>query len=669
MKKLQYILLVLVLVLASCNNKDSIWNVMGDMDSRVSTLETLCQEMNTNIAALETLIKAQNNGDYITNVTEIRNGNTIVGYTITFNHHDPITIYNGTNGKDGRDGVDGYKPTVGAKQDTDGVYYWTVDGNWLTDANGNKIRVTGEKGDKGDKGDTGDKGQDGQDGTDGTDGTNGVNGNTPQLKIENNYWYISYDGTNWTQLGKATGADGKNGRDGKDGKDGTNGTNGSDGAKGDKGEKGDKGDKGDAGDTIFRSVTQDDNYVYFTLADGTLIKLPKNGGTGTGGTHADDDIIEFKDLNVKYALLRHKPEIDTNHDGEISYAEAKAVKRIIIKNNTDIVSFKELQYFENLTSVNFQSCSKLFELELPKSLDSIPNDAFSYCESLTNFKVHANCKYIGGAAFFGCTSMSTITFEEGSQCEYIGHGAFSSCSSLINIELPNSVRYIGEGVLTGCVKLRSITFPEGYTDGEYPPFFDGDGDTYTDLQTIVWNSIDCSVNFSGNNLMYSGYYYGLSCYGRNKYGSMVCAASNITEILLGDKVTRIPDALCYMTSIQNLVIPPSVIYIGNASFAYCSKLTNVTIPDNVEIIGKFAFQRCEKLTEVTIGKKVASVESVFDGCYALKKIYCKAQQPPIIDNSSFTTSVSVIYVPRESVNDYRATWSNYASKILGYDFE
>lgn len=261
MKKLQYILLVLVLVLASCNNKDSIWNVMGDMDSRVSTLETLCQEMNTNIAALETLIKAQNNGDYITNVTEIRNGNTIVGYTITFNHHDPITIYNGTNGKDGRDGVDGYKPTVGAKQDTDGVYYWTVDGNWLTDANGNKIRVTGEKGEKGDKGDTGDKGQDGQDGTDGTDGTNGVNGNTPQLKIENNYWYISYDGTNWTQLGKATGADGK------DGQDGTNG---------------DKGDKGDKGDSMFSSVTQDDNYVYFTLADGTIIKIAKNGSSGSG---------------------------------------------------------------------------------------------------------------------------------------------------------------------------------------------------------------------------------------------------------------------------------------------------------------------------------------------------------------------------------------------------
>ena len=277
MKKLTTILLALVLVLTGCNNKDSIWNVMDDIDSRVSRLEALCQEMNTNIEALEALIKAQGDGDYITNITEIRNGSTVIGYTITFKTHEPITVYNGTNGKDGKDGTNGYTPVIGAKQDTDGIYYWTVDGNWLTDADGNKLRVSGEKGDKGDKGDQGDKGQDG------ADGTNGVNGNTPQLKIDGGYWYLSYDGTNWTRLGKATGENGLNGtdgKDGKDGKDGLNGTNGTDGAKGD------KGDKGDAGDTMFRSVTQDANYVYFTLADGTLIKIAKKGnGSSTTTTN------------------------------------------------------------------------------------------------------------------------------------------------------------------------------------------------------------------------------------------------------------------------------------------------------------------------------------------------------------------------------------------------
>jgi hypothetical protein len=154
----------------------------------------------------------------------------VIGYTITFGKHDPITIYHGQDGKDGADGKDGQDgsanaPVIGVAQDTDGVYYWTLNGEWLLDDNGNKLPVSGK------------------------DGQNGANGTMPQLKIEEGYWYISYDnGATWTQLGKATGEDGLNGG---------------------------KGDKGDTGDSMFQSVTQDENYVYFTLADGTVIKIAK----------------------------------------------------------------------------------------------------------------------------------------------------------------------------------------------------------------------------------------------------------------------------------------------------------------------------------------------------------------------------------------------------------
>ena len=533
MKKLQYILLALAFVLAGCNNKDSIWNVMDDMDSRIATLEVLCQEMNTNISALETLIKVQNNGDYITNITEIRNGSTIVGYTITFKNHEPVTIYNGTNGKDGRDGVDGYKPTVGAKQDTDGIYYWTVDGDWLTDANGNKIPVTGEKGDKGDKGDTGDKGQDGQDGTDGTDGTNGVNGNTPQLKIENNYWYISYDGgTNWTKLGKATG---------EDGKDGTNGTNGSDGAKGDKGEKG---DKGDAGDTMFQSVTQDTNYVYFTLADGTLIKIAKNG-SGNSGTHADDDFIEFKDLHVKSALLRHTPEIDTNHDGEISYAEAKAVKRMSI-NDPDVISFRELQYFTELTYVSFYKSYKLYDLVLPEKLDSLGSNSFG--------------RYL------------EFTYRED------GYDRYNTHTSI----------------------LRSITIPSGCK------FIGSEAFAYSNLREIVFKSQSFSID--------------------------------------------------------------------KRAFYECRLLTDIEFPDNGAIsIGAEAFYSCRNLQTVILGNGVVSIgKQAFElGNDNIVTFYVKATEPPIVDSDAFLYSNILIYVPQESLTKYRTAngWKNYASQIVGYDFE
>jgi hypothetical protein len=76
--------------------------------------------------------------------------------------------------------------------------------------------------------------------TTGQDGASGANGVTPKLKIENGYWYVSYnEGVNWTKLSKATGADGED------------------------------------GDAFFKSVTEDDKYVSLTLSDGTVIRVPK----------------------------------------------------------------------------------------------------------------------------------------------------------------------------------------------------------------------------------------------------------------------------------------------------------------------------------------------------------------------------------------------------------
>lgn len=245
MKKYFFIYLFALSALIGCKDNSGLYGLLTDYDSRVAALEQMCIEMNTNIIALQTIINVQQTGDYITSITPIMEGGVEVGYTITFANHDPITIYHGkdgTDGKDGKDGKDGtsgtgsdgHTPIIGVAQDTDGVYYWTVDGEWLLDENGNKLRVTGE---------------DGKDGT----GTSGENGVTPQLKIEADYWYVSYDnGATWTQLGKAKGD------------------------KGDQGDPGDPGSDGTDGDSMFQSVTQDESHVYFTLNDGTVIVINKD---------------------------------------------------------------------------------------------------------------------------------------------------------------------------------------------------------------------------------------------------------------------------------------------------------------------------------------------------------------------------------------------------------
>ena len=271
MKTRLLILLAIVCAsLSSCYNDEALRSQLEDHEQRISSLETLCKKMNTNITSLQSLVEALQMNDYVTWVAPVMEGGKEVGYTITFSSSNSITIYHGkdgaagapgqdgADGEDGADGKDGWTPVIGVKQDADGKYYWTLDGEWLLDENGSKIPTTGADGKDGapgqdgadgapgQDGSDGKDGADGEDGKDGQDGVDGKDGVTPELKIEDDYWYVTYDGgQTWHQLGKATG---ENGVDGKDGQD---------------------------GDAFFEGVdTSDPDYVVLTLIDGTVIKIP-----------------------------------------------------------------------------------------------------------------------------------------------------------------------------------------------------------------------------------------------------------------------------------------------------------------------------------------------------------------------------------------------------------
>ena len=263
MKKWAYaIALLSAVTLSSCSQYDDtlLQNRVGTLEADVKNLKELCSQMNTNISAMQSIVNAIQNNDYVTGVAPVMKNGVEIGYTILFSKSNSITIYHGTDGrdgtdgkdgKDGRDGIDGtngYTPVIGVQKDSDGVYYWTLDGKWLTDISGNKIKAVGKDGKDGKDGlNGGADGKDGENGTDGKDGKDGVDGKdgiTPKLKIEDDWWYISYDeGQSWTKLSKAKG---------EDGKDGING-----------------------GDSFFKSVdTTNKDFIVFILSDGSQLKLP-----------------------------------------------------------------------------------------------------------------------------------------------------------------------------------------------------------------------------------------------------------------------------------------------------------------------------------------------------------------------------------------------------------
>ena len=389
--------------------------------SAFEALQRLCNETNTNLSALQTIVTALQTNDYITSVDPLTENGKVVGYTIKFAKSNPIVIY---NGKDGTDGVDGNTPVIGVKKDGDGIYYWTLDGEFII-VDGQKIKAQG---------------------TDGSDGADGV---TPKLEIREGYWWISYDnGTNWTQLGKATGEDGKD------------------------------------ADSI--KITQDENNVYFELADGTVITISKTGQSVDPNIiqFADENVKKLcvgmwdtnGDLELSYDEAATVTSLGTTFTGnseiqifnelkhftgltvlDDAFSGCSNLWKVTIPVNVESMTFNNFKGCVSLKTITFEKGSKLKAFTGGHDNNYKILGAFLDCKSLTTIEIPASVESLGTA--FKGSSLRTITFEKGSKLKSItgGYqnkdnysGALSDCKALTFIEIPASVETIEIAAFKGC---------------------------------------------------------------------------------------------------------------------------------------------------------------------------------------------------------------------------
>ena len=110
-----------------------------------------------------------------------------------------------------------------------------------------------------------------------------------------------------------------------------------------------------------------------------------------------------------------------------------------------------------LQTVTFEKGSKLKTIKN----GSIWSGVFESCTSLTTIEIPASVETIGYDAFFGCSSLKTVTFEKGSKLKTIGYFAFINCTSLTSIEIPASVEEIERYAFSGCTSLQTVTFEKG----------------------------------------------------------------------------------------------------------------------------------------------------------------------------------------------------------------
>ena len=770
------------LLLFGCSDKyddSALRNDLNDLENRVTKLEELCTQMNTNISSLQKIVDALQDNLSISKVEQISDG-----YIIHFSDGSTATIKNGKNSGDA--------PIIGVKKDTDGIYYWTLNGEWLTDDAGDKIKA---------------EGMDGENGNDGTDGENGQDGITPQLKIENGRWMLSMDnGKTWTDIGQATGADGQDGADGTNGKD---------------------------GDSFFQSVTEDDNNVYFTLIDGTVITIPKgdnsqfaiafdttdiailNGGEsktisytitdatentvvkaiaqdgwkvkvnatstdkGTITITAPDPIVESEilvfandgsyrtvmasfychekqvlDINIadnsinvlpaggtqeiklttnldytveipdnarswlslapetralredtivfevaaNEGIQRHATvtlkgeqdnilqtiifrqlgtctEIHVETKGELEnvlagydYANIESLKITGVLNDVDFLfiyrmmpKLKNLDIAEvNITALPTQAFYKSTNVEhliLPKTLTTIGKEMF-YRSKLKSVVIPASVETIEAAAFMGCSSLATVTFEKGSQLKTIGggyssyypnyYGAFLDCTALTSIEIPASVETIEAAAFMRCSKLATVTFEKGSQlktiGGDYSSYYYG---VFSDCTALKSIEIPASVE-----TMEAAAFKG-------------CSSLATVTFEKGSQLKTIGGG--YYSSSYSY-------YYG--AFLDCTALTSIEIPASVETIEATAFKGCSSLATVTFekGSQLKTIGGgyyyhyyygVFSDCTALKSIEIPASVETI-EATAFKGCSSLATVTFEKGSQLKTIGGGYYSYSSSY---
>jgi hypothetical protein len=347
-------------LLVGCVDLDEVWNEIDSLKKQnteqaneleerkaklaqynawLESLKQLTNDANSEIGSIKGLIDALSNKVSVVSYKELVDKS---GYELTMSDGSKIILKHGKEGADGKDGKkgadgkdgdNGVAPDISVKLHDDGLLYWTINGEFLLDANDNMIPAQGKDGVDGKDGKDGTDGAPGPDGKDGKDGAKGAKGAkgadgkdgiTPQLRINTDfYWEMSIDGgTTWQLLLDAD----KNPIKAQ-GPQGSQGPAGQPGDVGEKGLQGDKGEPGEDGDpqltitetddaitiiykgvtyTIYKEPRPSDPPLnplslvaeYNVNPEGTDFVTGKTACTGSGYFNFDDAITKFTDITI-----------------------------------------------------------------------------------------------------------------------------------------------------------------------------------------------------------------------------------------------------------------------------------------------------------------------------------------------------------------------------------
>lgn len=540
---------------SSCDNdsrEDEMFAGLNSLEKRIEVMETLQDQ----ITAIQQLLEAADR-NHITSIEDITDADGRTGFKINFKDSDPITIYNGVNGVNGINGTSA--PTISVKKDTDGKFYWTLNGEFI-EVEGVKVLA---------------------------EGSNGNNGVTPKLKIEGNTWKVSYDGGNkWETVEGAV----------------SGGTGGS--------------------SNITYKEAESGTYYIFTI-NGNTVNIPKyipltvafsyNGKQGTSfeaGSASGGDTYE---IGYKIEGLAAGQTSVVEVIGKNGYTAVvnAAQGQIEIKAPTTWVAGSVLIFISDgdqrtiMRSVNFyksdSGAGTQIVVEEGEKNKTVEHDAtevsFSYSTDIKDENLAVAISYTKGGkdwltrqtASTRALAAKTLSFTLTENTGQEGRTATVTISDQINTNIKETFTITQKGKPAPSDAIE-------FTSGELA---------------------DALTNFSGTTLKLkgtlSGEYVENNLTGDWNTLSEKCK-TGIVELDLSEVGNEgiIEKAFASCKSLKKVVLSEKVKIIGNSAFSWCTSLNTINLPNSLTEIGNFAFDECSNLVwnELVIPSGVTKIGKV-----------------------------------------------------------
>ncbi len=310
------------------------------------------------------------------------------------------------------------------------------------------------------------------------------------------------------------------------------------------------------------------------------------------------------------------------------------VEKVIIKNGIKSIPCAYFKKIKNIKSVS-----------LPNTLETIENEAFKGCASLTQINLH-NVQFIGDEAFVGANLESIVL----TNARELGKGAFSICQNLKNVELGNRLLSISEDCFLSSHLLKTINLPKSVkTIGDQA--FQNSGVQSINLEGVEKIGIrafsQCkdlktveladAVKLQAEAFKASGLVY-LELNIEDIPTGCFANCTHLENIKLSN-TKYIRFSAFENSGLKELNLPNTVVSLGNEICRGCRGLKSIHIPCKEIPIG--AFMDCPALTKVT-----GNVEQIFDfafqNCGAL--IGLDLPNLKIINRQAFMNCATLRYV-------------------------